>query len=420
MLSKLKTLSAYSLIIGVFTLPIYQTVNHWFFGLLIGSGLLSVFFERKTLYSLRTVIKPLVLFSGIFLVLRLVTLGYATDFNLGLKELVRALPFVLYPVAIFSIKFKNNFNFKELERTLFWALSLGCVITAVICWGNIILSLEPNAIPENRLFGWKKSGIYLTKILDLHPPYLGLLICASIIFLFKESYYNKQLSLKYKGVIYFLILFLLVFLFNLTARNTMFFLAISSIIFFIYNRQWKFLATIFLLFVVMIFAIIAHPSQYYRLKMYHMLGLSDQEDIEDRRFKRLEASYNVFKENPILGAGIGMDSKLKVEEYQKMNDSIAVNRRFNSHNQFFEYLAAYGLLGGSIFIIALSSFFYFLIKNRYYFYLLLFLNIVFATLTESLFERVLGIQYYSIIVSVVLLKHYSSEFRKVKLVNNED
>ena len=200
----------------------------------------------------------------------------------------------------------------------------------------------------------------------------------------------------------------------------MFFLAISSVIFFIYNRQWKFLATIFLLFVVMIFAIIAHPSQYYRLKMYHMLGLSDQEDIEDRRFKRLEASYNVFKENPILGAGIGMDSKLKVEEYQKMNDSIAVNRRFNSHNQFFEYLAAYGLLGGSIFIIAFSSFFYFLIKNRYYFYLLLFLNIVFATLTESLFERVLGIQYYAIIVSVVLLKHYSSEFSKVKLANNED
>ena len=53
-------------------------------------------------------------------------------------------------------------------------------------------------------------------------------------------------------------------------------------------------------------------------------------------------------------------------------------------------------------------------------YLLLFLNIVFATLTESLFERVLGIQYYAIIVSVVLLKHYSSEFSKVKLVNNED
>ena len=119
MLSQLKTLSAYSLIIGVFTLPIYQTVNHWFFGLLIGSGLLSVFFERKTLYSLRTVIKPLVLFSGIFLVLRLVTLGYATDFNLGLKELVRAFPFVLYPVAFFSIKFKNNFNFKEFVKVLF-------------------------------------------------------------------------------------------------------------------------------------------------------------------------------------------------------------------------------------------------------------------------------------------------------------
>ena len=62
------SLREYSLIIGVFTLPIYQTVNHWFFGLLIGSGLLSVFFEREILYNLRTIIKPLALFSGIFLV----------------------------------------------------------------------------------------------------------------------------------------------------------------------------------------------------------------------------------------------------------------------------------------------------------------------------------------------------------------
>lgn len=420
MLSYLKTVSTYSLFLGVFTLPIYQTVNHWFFGIMMGAGLLSVFFNKSCINQLKSALKFILVFSGLLFFLRLVTLVYTPDFKLGLKELTRAMPFLLYPTAIMSIRCKDNFDFQKFERRLFWALSIGCILSAIICWGNIILTLEPNALPKNQMFGWKKSGSYLTELLDLHPPYLGILICGSIIFMFKESYYNKSLSKKSKFFIYFLILFLLVFLFNLTARNTMFFIVISSLAFFIYKKQWKFVAAVFVLLSISVIAIIYHPSQYYRLKMYHMLGLSDNEDIEDRRFKRLEASFNIFKTSPIIGVGLGDDLEMKIEEYRKMNDQIAVNKKLNSHNQFFEYLAAYGLVGGLIFVFVIVSFMSFLIKNKYYFYLLLFLNVVFATLTESLFERALGIQYYAIIVSIVLLKHYSSEISNVKLVNNED
>ena len=152
-----------------------------------------------------------------------------------------------------------------------------------------------------------------------------------------------------------------------------------------------------------------------------MLGLSDEEDVEDKRFKRLEASYNVFKSSPIIGVGLGKDIKMKVEEYRKLNDKIAVEKGFNSHNQFFEYLAAYGLIGGGIFVFVLGLFFYFLVKHKYYFYLLIFLNIVFATITESLFERALGIQYYSIIVSIAILKFnaLNTSNSKQRLYENE-
>ena len=399
----------YLFLLGVLTLPIYQTLNHWFFGAFILLTFLSFFSVNHLKTDLKLIGKYFLVCGAVFFLLRLITLLYTPDIKIGLKVLTRALPFLLYPIAIISLKSQKNFDYIKFEKTMFWALTIGCLITAVICWGNVIINLESNPIPENKLFGWKKSGSFLTSILDLHPPYLGMLICGSIMFMFKEVFYNKSFGLFKQAIIYFLILFLLVFLFNITSRNTLFFILITALIFFIYKKQWKFIASILILLLISILVIVNHPSQYYRLKMYHMLGLSEKKEHEDKRFKRLEASYNVFKTNPILGVGLGKDMEMKVIEYKRMNDNIAIKKELNSHNQFFEYLAAYGIVGGFLFILAILSFIYFLIKNKYYFYLLLFLNIVFATITESIFERALGIQYYSLLISMALLKRVSNK-----------
>lgn len=395
-----------SFILGVLFLPVYQTINHWFFGVSILFSLVSFIYLKKN-----QLVKPffrLVIFLCIsFFLLRLFTMFYASDIDIAVVELQRALPFLLYPLCVFSIKNQKEFNFKKFESKIFWALTAGCLITVLICWGNIVLNMEENPIPANQIFGWRKSGVHLTKILDIHPPYLGMLISGSIIFLFRE-YLLGFLNKKMKISILVIILVLLVFLFNLTARNAIFYLLALSIGFFIYNRQWKFIVGTFLICSVALIVIINHPSEYYRLKMYHMLGISENSSAKDKRFERLDASFEVFRSYPLLGAGLGKDLELKIEYYKKMNDEIAIKRKLNSHNQFFEYLAAYGILGGLFFIFVIFGSIYIIFKHKQYFYLLLLLNIFLASITESIFERALGIQYYSIIISISLLSIFNS------------
>ncbi len=392
-------------LLGVFFLPINQIINHWFFGLFIAISLIKIGFYPKQIFK-KSLLKPLLFISGLFFLIRLISIFHTSDFDLSIKEVTRALPFILYPLAITSIGVNKGFEYSNFYRKVFYTLTFGCITSAVICWGNILMNLEKNAPPMNQLFGWKKSGSYLTEIIDIHPPYLGMLIVSVIIFIGSEFFQNKVLILRDKILLITLVLFLGLFLFNLTARNALFFIGLVALIFFIKEKQHKSLIALLIVAVLAVVVIIKHPSEYYRLKMYHMLGLSKKEDVEDLRFKRLKASYEVFKTAPIIGVGIRTDREMKIEQYKLMDDNIAVKKELNSHNQFFEYLATYGIIGASIFLFVICYGLWFLYKNQYLFYLIIYLNIIVASITESIFQRVLGIQYYSLIAGLVLLHYY--------------
>ena len=65
--------------------------------------------------------------------------------------------------------------------------------------------------------------------------------------------------------------------------------------------------------------IINNGNHYLKRKYYKMLDFSD-EKLGDKRFDRLEASYIVFKNHPIIGAGMGKVGVERYKEYVKMND----------------------------------------------------------------------------------------------------
>jgi len=301
-------------------------------------------------------------------------------------------------------------NFKLFEKRVFYGLVLGCLTTAVICWTNILFTLNQSDLPENTFFGWKKSGIYLTEILDLHPPYLGLLLVAAILFLLKEIFYDSKISRLYLCINSIAALILFAFLFNITARNSLLFLICFLLVFTFYKRLWKLLLIQLVLAAILTLVVINHPSQYYRLKLYYMLGLSDN-SVKDKRFERLKASYTVFKSSPIVGVGPGHDINKKIEQYSLMKDEIAVKNRLNSHNQLFEYLAVSGIIGGIVFLGVNIYLFIFLYRSKEYFYLILLTSFLLATLTESTFERILGIQFYCIIIALGLLSRESHQLQ---------
>jgi O-antigen ligase len=394
-------------LLAIFFLPIFQTINHWFFGAFMAiSGFILI--TQKKQRELVSSNKFFLLAISILFLIKVISMFHAFTFNYGLKEVTRALPFILYPVAILSLK-QDSFQFKDFEKNVFYALILGCLITALICWGNVIFSLKPDDIPANQIFGWKKSGSYLTGILDLHPPYLGLLLVASILFLLNQLYYSPKKNLTFNYIKLLFVIILIVFLFNITARNAFFYLCFTVFGFLIYNKKWKLLLAPTILFLFFNLIIINHPSKYYRLKMYDMLGITNKTELKDKRFNRLEASYNAFKLNPVFGVGAGYDHEVRMEEYKRLNFIEAYKGRHNSHNQFFEYLVSDGIFGATLFLFVICFWVCFLFKNHEYFYLLLVCNIIFASLTESVFERVLGVQYFSLIIGLALLAFNSKK-----------
>lgn len=404
-ISVLLSLKEKLFLLAVLALPIHKTLNHWFFGgfLLVSFSLL---FIEKRIYKLVKSYGLLFALIASFFFIKVFGVFTALNQDYWLKEVVRSLPFLLYPIAIVSFK-HDNFVFKHFEKRVFYALVIGCLITAMICWGNVFLVLELNDKPANTFFGWKRSGIFLTRILDIHPPYLGLMIVASILFLLKELFYDNLTKQKtWLNVTITIILF--VFLLNLTARNAIIFLVSFCILFLAYKKYWKLLLIPLVSIFLFNILILNHPSEFYRIKMHEMLGLTDSKKV-DGRFERLTYSYNVFKSNKVFGVGLGNDNELRIKEYTRNNDIIAATKRLNSHNQFFEYLVAFGVVGGLLFLFFILFFARFFYINNLYIYLILFCNIIIATLTESIFERVLGIQYVTLICSLGILAKISFE-----------
>lgn len=385
------------------TLPLSENVNTWF---LIGTGLLCLFLAVK--YKLITFLQSnfilLLIPSSLFL-LKLFGIGYSISMDLGIKEATRAISFLVLP---FSFLVLSKLYKVKATVLVFKALVLGCLIAIIICWYNAITAVIMNNEPISNLLGWKRSNEYLTRIIDIHPPYLGFLLLTSILFLFKHYVYKKTNRLK-KYLVVFVITLFIVFIFHLVARNTILTLILFFIGFLVYSKNWKYLLASLLFLVPFSFFVLNQESDYLKRKYYKMLNLNNDE-IGDKRLHRLDASWEVFLNNPIIGPGIGNDDVLRQEQYKIRGYELAYQKKLNAHNQYFEYLSTFGLVGFCTFLFVLLFFIKLSLRNENYFLLALLFVFSMACITESVLERELGIKYFSLILGLIL---YDSKVKKI-------
>jgi len=364
----------------------------------IGIGLICLFLavKYKLIRFLQSNIILLLIPSTLFL-LKLFGISYANSIDLGVKEATRAIPFLVLPFSFLVLS--KLFNLK-LTFLIFKALVLGCLMAIIICWYNAITAVLMNNEPISNLLGWKRSNEYLTRIIDIHPPYLGFLLLTSILFLFKEYVYRKtNKQIQYLAI--FLISLFTVFTFHLVARNTIIMLFLFFSGFLLYSRNWKYLI-LPLLFVVPFFCFVLNQeSDYLKRKYFKMLNLNNDE-IGDKRLSRLDASWEVFLNNPIIGPGIGNDDVLRQGQYKIKGYKLAYEKKLNAHNQFFEYLSTFGIVGLTIFLFVLYFFIKTSFENKNYFMLALLMVFLMACMTESVLERELGIKYLSLILGLII------------------
>lgn len=392
-------LTSYCLILAVFFLPIHLNFNNIFLTCFIVLSFVLFFVDaRANKWKLIKQSRWLLALVSIPFLLNAVGLIYSDELNQGFDYTVRATPFLCLPLISVTTPEVFTKNVKKLGYALF----VGCLVVAFYSWSIAIVDIVNQQKSWNELFGPLYSHHNLIKHLDLHAVYVSICIYTAIGFVVLQF---KTFNTQKKVFFTIMIVILTVFMFHLLSRNAMIYFLFSSVVYLIYIRKWIILSGGFIAVILIAICVYNVKHNYLRDRLFKSLNLFEKEtqfSKKDDRFDRLAASYEIFKNKPIIGYGTAAESKHRRLVFLRNNDKIAYERNFNAHNQFFEYLSTYGILGGVAYILFFGGLFRLVLKQKKGFFIYIFTGLFFACITESIFERSQGVVYTALLIAILI------------------
>lgn len=393
-----QTLSIICLISSVFFLPLHLNLNNIFLVSFIVLSFMSFFLKPKEICQNINQKKWLILVVALPFLLNALGLIYTDELRKGFDFTIRLIPFLCLPlIAVAQPKIFTN-NYKKLG----YVLLLGCLTVAFYSWSHAIIDINNKEKSWNELIGPLYSHHNLLKPLDLHSAYVSICIYTAIGFIVSQY---ESYSRKIQILSGFVIIILALFMFHLLSRNAIIYFLLSAVVYLIYSKKWKNLISGAIVIVIMGIGAYNIKHNYLRDRIFKSLNFFEKEtqfSKKDDRFDRLAASYEIFKKKPIIGYGTAAESKHRREIFKKNNDKIAYEKNYNAHNQFFEYLSTFGLVGAITYIIFFGALFYKTLKMKNGFFIYVFTGLFLACLTESVFERSQGVVYAAICISLLL------------------
>lgn len=398
----LEKVSLASLLLSIFFLSIDLNLNNIFLVVFIGLQIVLFFVNSKKVKvkKIKDNWKQIILYTLPFW-LTLFGLFYTEEVKKGFDFLIRLFPLLFLPIiAIVNPKI-FYLNYKKFGYTLV----LSCLIVAFWSWTIAIqFTIEQ---PISRLFGPLHSHHNLIKHIDVHPTYLAIFLNTAIGFLAIEL---KDKTKMIKLFLFLISLVLMLFMFHLLSRTAMLYLLISGLIFVVYQKKWKVLIGGMALIISLGYTAYNINDNYLRDRLFKSLNLFEKEtqfSRKDDRFDRWNASYEIFKERPIIGYGTAGEDKYRRAIFKRNKDMVAYNENYNAHNQFFEYLSTYGIVGALVFILFFGHLFLRVLKLKNYFLLFLLAGLFLGCITESILERSIGVVYTSLLVAFIISSYES-------------
>lgn len=388
------------LILCVFFLPINILLNNIFLGgFIFTSFFIMLISKRKTFLEKLKINKGSLFFYALPFLITVFGLLYTDELKLALDDVVRAAPFFLLPIIAILLPQKFSMNY----RNLGYSLVAGCFFVACYSWAEVMLALKTNNDSFSQFFTSRYFNHNLVKGLNLHATYVSLFVYASIGFLAHEL---KEVSSNIKKSLLLVIgALLFLFLLNLLSRNILVCFALFTTGYFVYARKWRlFLAAAVC---VAVLAIISYniKHNYLRDKLFRSLNLFEQKtqfSKKDDRFDRLAASYEIFLNKPLFGYGTAAESKHRIAVFKRNRDYVAYKEKYNAHNQFFEYLSTYGLLGAIVYFLFFVKLWKTVFMTRKVYFVYIAFAVTMLTITESIFERTQGIVFTSFLIALLL------------------
>ena len=416
----IEKVNKYLLVAFAFALPFKFNISS-----IIGFLLIFLFFidfknlkERiKIVFSNKL---SLIVLSVFFI--HLLGLLYTSNFKYALTDLEIKLPLFLFPIIIFS-GIKIDFS---ILKKVFVSFISGCFLASLFCIYNSYTHFLISA--DYKCFFYDGLSFFM------HTSYFSMFLTFAQVLLFflliKSREGIKGFFINFSVIVLFTY-FSLFILFLSSKAGIIVSLAAVFLLFLYYLLIKKdyWLSAVFptvVLFILIISPVIA-PHAFKRFEItsnqvlqkndnvvnnsdvntnesMHLNSSKSNDDVnsKEERLVIWKTAIKTAKKNPVLGVGTGDIKDELIKAYEKINFKNGIIKKLNCHNQYLQFLMAFGLLG---LICILFSFLYPLLnafKTKDYIYLF-FAFVFFANvLFESMLETKTGVEFFAFFNSLLI------------------
>jgi O-antigen ligase len=325
--------------------------------------------------------------------------------------LEKTLPFLAFPIMISSTRID-----KEKLKTIFMIFTYAVILSYTLSLLTAIYNYF-NSIPRwGRATDFFFHEQFTAGLFNIHPTYYSLLGCLGTLLVFQ---------IETKWYRFLIVLILTIFIILINARITILIqvlLIFSFLLKYIYQgftlRKLGITTAIivFILFFIKITSsIYDYPHRKMMMDLTSSWNRSYATDISDgdgglvTRFAIWRSAIEIIKNNPLFGVGLDREKEFLASEFKKKDVPFLIVNSNNAHNQGLSYLISLGLVG----VILLCLFFFILLKDAYskkcWFYFEFLSIFIIVSMTESIFNRGLGISIFAFFNSLLILKYVNND-----------
>jgi O-antigen ligase len=357
--------------------------------------------------------RPSLIYALPFL-LYIIALLWTQDMKKGLELVGRMASILIIPISIIGLK-----PFKKVESIyLFFKLYIiSSFVYVVVTMLFLFLSRDLILNQPNSYFSvlTLRNSIDNIPLIGEHAIYFSLFVGVALLILYYHRFKNKYVNTLF--CITFLVAIVIA-----SSRGVIAGLVIVSLLIVfqeIKSRKKAVIIAVLLLFgssvISFITPIKSRINEILNTKNIYPVGL--HYNSFNLRVAIYDCSLNIIKRNPLIGYGPGdVQSELN-ECYKKFDTEAFTKITYNTHNQYLDYLASFGILG--TIIILLAFYYYFKIalkgKNRLYLNFLILFYIIF--LTENILYRnsgmVLFVTFNCLFAHLILFKGNSKNLTNI-------
>lgn len=344
--------------------------------------------ELKQTFRIRFFAMPgvFLLFEWLYSAFSLLWTSHTED---GLKQVFFKLPLLLIPL-VFHLGISIPDRKILLRPLIFTAFAIGFYCLARV-WIDILLAGGTEHIDYHWLFTYEnlagKAGI--------QPAYLSLFFTLALLGLLEVWEANH---IKWMVQIP-LALFLVAFIFLLSSRTGIIVCMLAILIWAAYWVKEKGISLGFLIGISIPLAILIGLLKFNRVMISRFSeALAFRADYKSQdwgssslRLEKWKNSLELWYKNPVFGTGAGDFQKDLDAVYLENGFSVGLENHFNSHNQYLQVLAQYGIIGFFFLMAFLVLGLYYSISRKDLFAFLVFFVISLSMLTESMLERRFGL-----------------------------